>query len=192
MSRRCRSTIARLNAPRWILTVISEPEFSPLLWRGHIASAKSKDKPIFRSGWIRLAVWLGRFADSPRGLPNRCMMEWRSVALGHFDRLLAEDHTQQADQCDERRGRRPDMDKPVSRPNGETHDEGDEIADHDGLPIPAAAAQCGQPHPPRPCDRPPAHRRARRSLRWARRDNLRRRIPERAHPGPVPTPQDRA
>src|SRR5277367_225542 len=77
---------------------------------------------------------LGRFADSPRGLPNRFMMEWRSVALGHFDRLLAEDHTQQADQCDERRGRRPDMDKPVSRPNGETHDEGEEIADHDGLP----------------------------------------------------------
>jgi hypothetical protein len=106
-------------------------------------------------------------------------MEWRSVALGHFDRLLAEDHTQQADQCDERRGRRPDMDKPVSRPNGETHDEGDEIADHDRLTSPAAAAQCGQPRPPRPCDRPPARRRARRSLRWARRDNLRRRIPER-------------
>jgi hypothetical protein len=62
------------------------------------------------------------------------MMEWPSVALGHLDRLLAEDHTQQADQCDERRGRRPDMGKPVSRSNGETHDEGDEIADHDGPP----------------------------------------------------------
>jgi hypothetical protein len=55
------------------------------------------------------------------------------VALRHFNRLLAEHHAQQAYEGDQRRGGRPHLNKAIGHANSETHDERDEIADHDGL-----------------------------------------------------------
>ena len=45
------------------------------------------------------------------------------MALHDLDCLFPQHHAQQADQCDERRGRRANLDEPVSHPDNETHEE---------------------------------------------------------------------
>jgi hypothetical protein len=50
-----------------------------------------------------------------------------------FNSRLAQHHAEKAYERDKRRGWRSHLDKATGDANDETHDEGDEIADHDSL-----------------------------------------------------------
>jgi hypothetical protein len=61
---------------------------------------------------------------------------WGEAKRGsrQINRLLSENHPQQAYKRDQRRGRGPHLNNAVGHANRETHEEGDKVADH-GAPL---------------------------------------------------------
>src|SRR5271166_2210919 len=115
--------------------------------RGFSRLLSSSRERLARKNWPRRverpestlsAHWLvrafrpgARLLDVGRWLPDLR----REMALHHVDYLLPQHHAQQADQCDQRRGRMANLDERISHADNQAHEEGDKITGHDRLPI---------------------------------------------------------
>jgi hypothetical protein len=102
---------------------------------------------LFKGAGSRLREW-AKFIESGMANPRLAVKRrapptsfldgglngWREMALGHVDRLLPYQHTEEPGESDQRRRRRADLDKAIGGAHRQPHEERDKVPKHRDLP----------------------------------------------------------